>query len=517
MANEWNDEWDLWPHDGSIVDALGNRYGTLDRNGRVLFQDPVEGGPMVLDMSEIEGIQAREGRASIATASGRTFEYMGTPEGVQTPAESYEARQLMEPSGDNVYDMRRMTEALGIPERCHIDALSGIKRVDLRGLVKGGGVVRIGDMAIPYLREILNENMAMMSKRVRITEKGIIENLGFFAENREVNDFLDAIGKPSPDGLDIRYGYGLLEDCGGKVPGMDGDTMSRYLSKALEAYMLAVIQRQFEPVIVDMCLLIMGPQGVGKSNFARMLGGKFVIDEGVDRQSWFRSTEVGFKDHRKLMESVSGGVISEMAEGKQMEDVKGIKAFFDKDMEQYRRAYRPDEETLPIRSVFIITHNDDRPILDDTGGRRFLPVWMTGEGLRDPKDVGLEEWRGMWRRAWRDYETLRAEGWKAPWRKPFGEIKDLLPEIQNMAMASAMYDDEILASLKGIGPGEKFTLKELEDLLRAGLMGRVDYSQVDNAVTRFKKNPERFGFKKGTQNFGGDTRDKGYRKLRGHP
>ena len=507
MANEWREEWGLQPSEGQIIDLEGNRYGTVEASGRILFQDPTGASPFMIDAAGIETVEARGGKARILMKSGEAFEYTGTPEGKPTPKDTYEGAQVMEPSGDNVYDMRRMMEALGIPERCHIDALSGIKRVDLRGVVKGGAVIEIGDLAVPHMREILNMNMWMMSKRVRVTDKGILENLRFFAEYNEVNDFLDAIGKPSPEDMDIRYGYELLEDCGGTVPGMGPELMSRYLSKALEAYMLAVIQRQFEPTIVDMCLLLMGPQGVGKSNFARMLGGKFVIKEGKGRQSWFRPTEVGFKDHRKLMESVSGGVIAEMAEGKQMEEVKGIKAFLDKDMEQYRRAYRANEETLPIMSVFIITHNDDRPILDDTGGRRFIPVWMTGDGLRDPREVTLEEWRGRWRRVWRDYENGRR------WRDAFEEIEDLLPEVQRMAMASAMYDDDILEVLEGITPGEKFTLKELEDRLRGGLMGRVDYTQVENAVTRFKKNPERFGFKKGTQNFGGSARDKGYRKM----
>ncbi|MBO4798162.1 MAG: hypothetical protein J5494_05260 [Candidatus Methanomethylophilaceae archaeon] len=516
MASDWNDNWPLIVRKENVLDPAGNKYGYVNpRAGTVTFARTGEGAMLTVAIGEIESITIPAERiAEIRTVAGEVHKAEGTPEGEPLTSEAYGSAVMLERSGDNVFDMRRIMEAIGIPERCHTDVLSGIERIDLRGIVDGGKLIRIGDEAVPFLREILVKNQSIMNGRIRISEKGILENLGHFARQREVNDFLDAIGRPTGEGAGTSattYGFDILEACGGTVPDLDEERRSSYLSNALEALMLAVIQRQFEPVVVDICLLLMGPQGLGKSNFARMLGGMFVIE---GRPAWFRSTEVGFKDPRKFMESVSGGVIAEMAEGKQLDDTKGIKAFFDKDYEQYRRAYRRDEEMLPIRAGIIITHNEDRPVLDDTGARRYLPVWYEGKGIRDPKEIGLEEWRGRWRRAWTIFEERRKAGIKDPWRESIARIgEDTLRAIQREAMASALYDDDIMSVLDGVKSGEKFRIKEMEDFLRGELWTRIDAMHVEDAIRRFKKDPERFRFRYGTQNFGGIERAKGYRKI----
>lgn len=534
MGNDWPDEWELSVVDGKVLDAQDNEYGTSDKD-HIVFPNNAEGSPISLRIEDIQTIEADPSKA-LATVTMKDgekgpYEYMGRPpkkddtepekEG-QEPAisKAWDGNPMM-PSGDSVYDVRRMLEALGIPARCHIEALSGMARIDLTGLVDDAGLVQIGKGAVSPVRQLLAKHGGLMSDKVRVTEPGILEALNWFVSPsnrnaREVNDFLEAVGRPQPEESYQRR-YDVLEACGGCVPGMDDKQMSHYLQSALRSYMLALVERQHRKTVVDMSLMLIGPQGLGKSNFARMLGGMFVMGEQV---AWYRSTDIGFKDHKKLMESISGGVVAEMNEGKQMEDVKGIKSFFDKDFMQYRRSYRPDEETLPIRQVFIITHNEDRPILDDTGGRRFVPVWYREGGQLDPRTITLEQWRGLWRMAIADYEQLmnqhRGEPNYHPWREAFAEIEELLPELQRMASASAAYDDEIKEALKAIEPlldsKRRIGVTAMHTALENELSSRLDYDLVGDARRRFQKHPEAFRYRKGGMRVEGQGSIKAYEK-----
>jgi len=119
------------------------------------------------------------------------------------------------------------------------------------------------------------------------------------------------------------------------------------------------------PVKADLILLLMGPQGLGKSSVLRLLCpiSKYFRD---------RLPPLSSKDANT---AVSGAWIVEMAEFPQRAgSVEVLKAFTSCVSDAWRLPYTRDEVEVPRRCVFAITTNDREPLVDPTGNRRFLPM-----------------------------------------------------------------------------------------------------------------------------------------------
>lgn len=153
----------------------------------------------------------------------------------------------------------------------------------------------------------------------------------------------------------------------------------------------------------DICLILSGPEGIGKSTLLKIMGGE-----------WYNDTlSLAAMDGKQAMEQVKEDWIFELSElsGLKKSEVEPVKAFITKQEDKFRPAYGVVTESYPRHCVFCGTTNETAFLKGDTGNRRFIVVDVYGTE-RTVADVfrQLEEERDqLWAEAfqrWKDGEKL---------------------------------------------------------------------------------------------------------------
>jgi len=125
------------------------------------------------------------------------------------------------------------------------------------------------------------------------------------------------------------------------------------------------VARVFKPGCkFDYVLTLVSRQGTGKSSLLDKLCGDWFTDSLED---------VRGKD---AYEQIQGSWIVELAELSALRkaDVERVKQFTAARSDKFRQAYSKRSEEYPRQCIFIASTNDDEPLKDQTGGRRFWPV-----------------------------------------------------------------------------------------------------------------------------------------------
>lgn len=138
-----------------------------------------------------------------------------------------------------------------------------------------------------------------------------------------------------------------------------------YTAAAARKTLAAAVARVYVPGIkFELVLSLIGGQGVGKSTFARRLGGE-----------WF-SEEFSTLNGKEAYEQLQGKWIIEIAELSALKkaEVETIKQFVSKCSDTFRPAYGRTTETFKRQCVFIATTNEENFLRDHTGNRRFVPI-----------------------------------------------------------------------------------------------------------------------------------------------
>lgn len=152
----------------------------------------------------------------------------------------------------------------------------------------------------------------------------------------------------------------------------------QYVKDVTRTWLKAAVARIERPgVKYDSCIVLSGPQGIGKSTILGRLGGK-----------WFNDSIVSFQG-KEAMEQLQGSWIIELSEmqASTKADNDMIKAFLSCQTDKFRVPYGRRTEEYPRQCVFAATTNDSIFLKDRTGGRRFLPIFCQGGGQRPLSDL----------------------------------------------------------------------------------------------------------------------------------
>lgn len=130
---------------------------------------------------------------------------------------------------------------------------------------------------------------------------------------------------------------------------------------------LAAVARTYKPgTKFDQVMVLIGPQGCGKSTFAKAMGlGK-----------WYETNVVDMNDAKRTAENIQGRLVVEIGElvGMKKADQENIKSFISSEKDTFRAAYARKTTSRPRRCIFIATTNETEFLRDETGERRYWPI-----------------------------------------------------------------------------------------------------------------------------------------------
>ncbi|MED4123066.1 virulence-associated E family protein [Halalkalibacterium halodurans] len=181
-----------------------------------------------------------------------------------------------------------------------------------------------------------------------------------------------------------------------------GANDTEYVRAVTRKMFLAAVARVMQPGIkFDNVLVMVGPQGLGKSYIVKKLG-----------QKW-HSDSISTVQGKEAYEQLQGSWLIELAElsATRKAEAEAVKHFISKQEDSYRVAYGRQTSVFPRQCVFFGTTNDYTFLKDKTGNRRFWPV-VVGQNERVKsiwRDMDQHEIDQIWAEAvevWHAKESL---------------------------------------------------------------------------------------------------------------
>lgn len=181
----------------------------------------------------------------------------------------------------------------------------------------------------------------------------------------------------------------ILRDLVGTWDGVERlkDFFPKYLGAERSDYTTAVttllfhgaIQRIFNPGCqFDICVVLKGKQGCGKSSLVRMLA---LNDQ-------YFTDDLQSMESSKFFERIQGKWIVELSEMLvcvRLRTVESLKQTITRRSDRYRIPYQTNSKDWPRQCIFVGTTNNVEFLPDDkTGNRRFAPIICEGEAEVHP-------------------------------------------------------------------------------------------------------------------------------------
>lgn len=273
-------------------------------------------------------------------------------------------------------------------------------------------------------------------------------------ENRyhPVRDYLESLvwdGVPRVETLFIEF------------MGAEDNAYTRAVSRIA---LTAAVARIFAPGIkYDNVVVLVGPQGCGKSTILKKLG-----------RDWFSDTLTTMQG-KEAYEQIQGFWIIEIGELAAMKryEVETVKQFTSKSEDSYRAAYGHHVETHKRQCVFFGTTNTYDFLKDMTGNRRFFPVDVHPE--KAVKDVWNDLDAKTVDQIWAEAVSLFRNGEKFYlWDE---DIKRMAEEVQDSHLEESPLTGAVLAFL------DKKIPKNWDEI---ALSARRDFIQNEPYVSEIK-------------------------------
>jgi putative DNA primase/helicase len=142
-----------------------------------------------------------------------------------------------------------------------------------------------------------------------------------------------------------------------------------FVREATRKWMVAAVARVMEPgAQFDSMLLLIGPQGVGKSTILRRLAGPEWFTDSLDKLG-------GGKESAEQLKGYWVICIDELSALKKVgEAQEQVKNFISRRSDSFRPAYGHHVVDNPRQCVFAGTTNEKEFLRDYTGARRFWPI-----------------------------------------------------------------------------------------------------------------------------------------------
>lgn len=231
-------------------------------------------------------------------------------------------------------------------------------------------------------------------KMYEITAKDKIKDAvqSIFTEHRfhPVRDYLNGLRWDGVERLDR-----LIID----YIGAEDTALTRAMTRK---HFTAAVARVMRPGCkYDYCLILTGPEGIGKSTLLNVMGGE-----------WFNDSLVTMEG-KQGMESLRGAWLIELGELSSIKrsDVEQVKGFISRRDDIYRPAYGTVVERHPRQCVFCGTTNETHFLKGDTGNRRFWVIRVDPELRKhgDIKQAVTDDRDQLWAEAvqrWKEGERL---------------------------------------------------------------------------------------------------------------
>jgi len=148
-----------------------------------------------------------------------------------------------------------------------------------------------------------------------------------------------------------------------------GSAETELSQRIVRAWFIAAVARAMEPGSkVDSALVLVGPQGFGKSSFFRALG-----------KPWFSDTPIDVTRKDAYLQ-IAGAWIYECQEIESFaasERRSQVKAFMTSQADSFRKPYEHATAELKRWCVLVGTTNEEHFLADPTGARRYWPLRVT--------------------------------------------------------------------------------------------------------------------------------------------
>jgi predicted P-loop ATPase len=216
----------------------------------------------------------------------------------------------------------------------------------------------IGDGDLSSIRLGLEaQGRSIEGKPLKFGRDDLRQAIGLLASRRRVHPVREYLRGLKWDGLQ-RVDAELPTRLGQPIDGLEAHLLRRWL--------ISAVARALQPGCkVDAMLVLVGPQGCGKSRFCEAIGGQWFTDEAINLED---------KDSKLLLRSTWVLEWSELESMRRARDAESLKQFLSERVDKYRPPYAHELVERPRHCVFIGTTNNEEFLTDPTGNRRFWPL-----------------------------------------------------------------------------------------------------------------------------------------------